>query len=115
MSDRYKIRNEILREYCENNEPKSASIGNPTLISLEDCDIVIDRVIKELTKSLPEKVIQEELALAQLTGFAHASRGFSIKELAESMGLTKEEWIKLKNKAGLKSLDEEDLDEEFGI
>lgn len=58
---------------------------------------------------------QLELADAQLTGFAHASQGFGILELAESMGLTKKEWIKLRETSGLKDLDKKDLDDKFGI
>ncbi len=56
---------------------------------------------------------QIKLAEAQLIGFAHASKGHSIKDLAESMGLKKSEWIKLRSKDDLKSLDRQDLDNHF--
>jgi DNA-binding Xre family transcriptional regulator len=58
---------------------------------------------------------QLKLAEMQLVGFAHASKGFGIKELAESMGMTKKEWIKLRNGVSLKQLDKIELDELFGI
>jgi len=44
--ERYKPKNEILKKYLENNEPKYADVGNPTLISIEDIDIIIDRILK---------------------------------------------------------------------
>ena len=58
---------------------------------------------------------QLKLAEAQIIGFAHASRGFSIKSLAESMGLTKKEWLKIRDSVDLKELDKSDLDEMFEI
>ena len=58
---------------------------------------------------------QIKSAEAQLIGFAHASRGFSINELAESMGLSKREWLNLRDKINLKPLDKTDLDEKYGI
>ena len=57
---------------------------------------------------------QLELAEAQLLGFAHASKGFDIKDLADSMGLKSSEWNKLRDKVDLKPLDKEDLDEKYG-
>ena len=59
----------------------------------------------------------EELALAeaQLIGFNHCSKGYTIKELANSMGLTKNEWVKLRDKIHLKSLDKAELDEIYKI
>ena len=56
-----------------------------------------------------------KLAEAQLTGFAHASKGYSIKDLAHSMNLTKREWLKLREKIDLKKPDKEDLDTLFSI
>ena len=58
---------------------------------------------------------QIKLAEAQFIGFAHASRGFSIKELADSMALTKKEWLKLRDSINLKPLDKADLDEKYGV
>lgn len=58
---------------------------------------------------------QIKLAEAQLIGFAHASKGFSIKELADSMALTKREWLKLRDSLDLKPLDKADLDEKYGV
>lgn len=58
---------------------------------------------------------QIKLAEAQLIGFAHGTRGFSIKDLADSMGLTKKEWLKLRDKSDLKPSDKDDLDEKYGI
>ncbi len=43
----YKPKNEILKAYLENNEAKSAKIGkDEILISVEDVDEVISRVIQ---------------------------------------------------------------------
>ena len=58
---------------------------------------------------------QIKLAEQQLTGFAHASKGFTINDLASSMGLTKREWMKLRDVVDLKPLDRADLDEKYGI
>jgi hypothetical protein len=58
---------------------------------------------------------QIKLAEAQLIGFAHASKGFGIKELADSMALTKREWLKLRDSINLKALDKEDLNEKYGV
>jgi hypothetical protein len=58
---------------------------------------------------------QIKLAEAQLIGFAHASKGFSVKELTDSMALTKREWIKLRDSVDLKPLDKADLDEKYGV
>lgn len=58
---------------------------------------------------------QIKLAEAQLIGFAYASKGFSIKELADSMALTKREWLKLRDNVNIKPLDKADLDEKYGV
>jgi hypothetical protein len=58
---------------------------------------------------------QIKLAEAQLIGFSHASKGFDIKNLADSMALTKREWLKLRDHVNLKPLDKADLDEKYGI
>lgn len=46
----YKIKNKELQKYMDNNEAIEADCGTTTLISLEDVDIVIERVVKNLTK-----------------------------------------------------------------
>lgn len=56
---------------------------------------------------------QLKLAEAQLIGFAHASEGYNINDLAESMALTKKEWLKLRDSVKLKPLDKADLDKKF--
>lgn len=56
-----------------------------------------------------------KLAEAQLTGFAHGSKGFSVTDLAKSMNLTKKEWEKLRLNSGLKQSDVDDLDALFNI
>ena len=58
---------------------------------------------------------QIELAEAQFIGYAHASKGYSVKELAESMALTKKEWIKLRDIINLKESDKDDLNKMFGL
>ena len=58
---------------------------------------------------------QIKLAEAQLIGFAHASKGYSIKELADSMDLTKREWLKLRDNVNIKPLDKAELDEKYGV
>lgn len=56
-----------------------------------------------------------KLAEAQMIGFAHASRGYSVKDLARAMNLTKREWIKIRDSVDLKQSDKDDLDELFSI
>jgi len=41
---RYKPKNKELIDYVNNNEAIEAQVGSTTLISLEDVDIIIDRV-----------------------------------------------------------------------
>ena len=41
---RYKPRHKELIDYVDNNEAIEAQVGSTTLISLEDVDIIIDRV-----------------------------------------------------------------------
>ena len=57
-----------------------------------------------------EQLLQAE---AQLIGFTHASKGFTINSLADSMGLTKNEWKKLRKYVDLKASDKDDLDQKF--
>lgn len=56
-----------------------------------------------------------KLAEAQMIGFAHASKGYSIKDLARAMNLTKREWIKIRESVDLKQSDKDDLDDMFSI
>jgi plasmid maintenance system antidote protein VapI len=58
---------------------------------------------------------QLRLAEAQLIGFVHASKGYGINELAEAMGLTKSEWLKLRSHIDLKPSDKEALDKKFNF
>lgn len=46
----------------------------------------------------------------QFLGFAHAKDGYSARDLAESMGLKKDEWEALKPMLNLKDSDIEDID-----
>ena len=60
MSKEYKLKNETLIRYVENNEAKYAAVGRPTLISLEDCDIVALRTIKEFKATLIKELEKEK-------------------------------------------------------
>lgn len=60
MSKEYKLKNETLVKYIENNEAKHAAVGSPTLISLEDCDIVALRTIKEYKANLIKELEKEK-------------------------------------------------------
>lgn len=44
-----------------------------------------------------EKIDKKQLELAgqQFVGYTHAKKGYGLIDLVESMGLTKEEWVKL--------------------
>ena len=53
---------------------------------------------------------QLDLAESQLIGFGHASKGYDIKDLANAMGLSKNEWKKLRENKYLKDSDREELD-----
>lgn len=57
--ERYKVKNKALKQYCENNEAKYASVGNPTLISLEDCDIVAERAVTQYRDACIEEINTE--------------------------------------------------------
>ena len=61
---------------------------------------------------LTEEQLDIEKADQQLTGFAHATKGYSLTELVTSMGLTKTEWGVLKTKyLALEYLSEEQVNE----
>ena len=51
-----------------------------------------------------------ELALAQFTGYHLGNRGYDISELVSSMGLTEEEWKKVKKEEDT-NLDEDEIEE----
>ena len=53
---RYKPRHKELIDYVDNNEAIEAQEGSTTLISLEDVDIIIDRV----KKSVCERCLKEK-------------------------------------------------------
>lgn len=54
-----------------------------------------------------------ELAIQQLIGFAHARDGYDVQSLAESMGLTGDEWVAIKGDVTLRPEDEAALDALF--
>lgn len=54
-----------------------------------------------------------ELAVQQLIGFAHARAGYDVQSLAESMGLTGNEWAAMKSDVKLRPEDEAALDALF--
>lgn len=56
---------------------------------------------------------QIDIAEAQLRGWAHAAHGYSLKDLVESMGLKKSEWIILKETNILNSDEKQEVDEYF--
>ena len=62
-----------------------------------------------------EMTKDEELAVHQLIGFAHASKGFDVLSLAESMGLTANEFTSIHDgiKSSLKQGDLEELEQHF--
>lgn len=58
---------------------------------------------------------QIKMAEMQLIGFGHGSTGYSITALADSMGLKKSEWEKLRDKVPLKTVDKQALDEKYDL
>lgn len=56
---------------------------------------------------------QLQLAEAQFLGFHHGVRGYSIKELASSMGLKKSEWVKIRETLPIKESEKEEVDSLF--
>lgn len=53
------------------------------------------------------------MAVQQLIGFAHARNGYDVASLAESMGLTGEEWDAIKGQVTLRPDDVAALDAMF--
>lgn len=51
-------------------------------------------------KSKKETPAMVELAIHQLVGFSHASQGYNLISLAESMALSCEEWEIIKDDGG---------------
>lgn len=58
---------------------------------------------------------QLELAEAQFTGFHHGKRGYSVKELADGMGLKKSEWLKIREHLPITEQEKEEVDTIFKI
>lgn len=53
---------------------------------------------------------QLDRARQQLTGFAYARTGADLLELAQSMGMTPEEWEQMKDDTWLDNLNEDEID-----
>ena len=64
------------------------------------------------SKTKPKKS-DIELAEQQIIGFTYAKRGYSIVNLAESMGMTAEEWEILKRSDYLSQQEVNELDDHF--
>lgn len=45
-----------------------------------------------------------KLAEQQLTGYVHAARGYSLRDLVINMGMTKQEWEKLRESEIVKNI-----------
>lgn len=71
------------------------------------------RIVRGLIEHKAQAAPELELAEMQLLGFAHASNGYSIKDLIESMGLAQSEWEQIKNKTYLNEKDIEEIDYYF--
>jgi hypothetical protein len=60
-----------------------------------------------------------DLADASLIGYAHASKGYSLKSLIQTIGMTKSEWVKWKEKYPTKGYfkndDIQELEEYFKV
>lgn len=54
-----------------------------------------------------------EMAEQQLIGFAHGKAGYTVVELADSMGLTRKEWSALQDNVKLSQSDWDELDAYF--
>lgn len=54
-----------------------------------------------------------QLAEAQFIGYEHGVRGYNARTLAKEMGLTKEEWMKLREGLVLSESDKQDIDKLF--
>ena len=58
---------------------------------------------------------QLQLAEAQFTGFHHGVRGYSVKELAQGMGLKKSEWLKIRETLPITEGEKEEVDTLFNL
>jgi len=60
-----------------------------------------------------------DLADASLLGHANASKGYSLKNLVQTIGMTKSEWVKWKDKYPTKGYftqyEIQEIDEYFGL
>ena len=56
---------------------------------------------------------QLQLAEAQFLGFHHGVRGYSVKELANSMGLKKSEWLKIRETLPITESEKKEVDSLF--
>lgn len=81
----------------------------------EEAENLLNFVIGELAVALTN-ISDIELLKAehQLTGFAHASQGFDIISLIESMALHVEEWYQLRGEQWVTDKMWEDVDAYFG-
>lgn len=62
-----------------------------------------------------DKITEFDLAEAQLIGYMMASKGHDIITLIEEMGITKQEWEKLRVMVNLKNTDIFSVDKHFGL
>lgn len=67
----------------------------------------LKQVIFKLESELED--ISIEKAEQQLTGFAHAKRGFNLVSLIQSMGLKEYEWKKIKFNASILGLNKDEV------
>jgi hypothetical protein len=63
---------------------------------------------------MPNNLLQAE---QQLTGYSHAKQGYGIESLVDSMGLTKDEWMKLckQNRVSFLSIEDKIYIDEYFI
>lgn len=58
---------------------------------------------------------KKDLAEAQFVGFQHGKHGYSVKELVQSMGLKKSEWLDIREHITLSVSDMQDVDNYFKL
>ena len=68
-------------------------------------------VKKETVRLIKDKIKMEDFMLQQLLGFRLGKNRYSITELIISAGLTKQEWLNIKNEIDVKSLEKSDIEE----
>lgn len=60
-------------------------------------DATIRRYMKVFSPAITDnQKMMESFAIQQLTGYEHARHGFDVTSLIDSMGLTKQEWHRIK-------------------